>query len=96
MDCHFYEWGFYWTILSSSTGVSSRVSPSGASTRTFSKPGSTEGKACNKGKGKGVYFTSKPFQPKAGLPRGGGVKKQGRFGLLQLNALTTLVCSQIL
>jgi len=22
------------------------------------------------------YFTSKPFQPKAGLPRGGGVKKK--------------------
>jgi len=24
---------------------------------------------------KEVYFTSRPFQPKAGLPRGGGVKK---------------------
>ena len=28
-----------------------------------------------KGKGKGVDFTSKPFQSQAGLPRGGGVKK---------------------
>jgi len=27
------------------------------------------------GKGKVLYFTSMPFQPKAGLPRGGGVKK---------------------